>query len=133
MFEEIPDREPQIATIPVTLAGFLIGIGGLFWVTRITAYVAPTAIAMLAIATTSQDRRFIRDEIDQCPAYDPSGFNVQVQSRISDEALTGPLRDLRVIDMTQDLAGPFGTMMLSDFGAEVIKIERPDGGDETRS
>jgi crotonobetainyl-CoA:carnitine CoA-transferase CaiB-like acyl-CoA transferase len=44
----------------------------------------------------------------------------------------GALRDIRIIDLTQMLAGPYGTMMLADHGAEVIKIE-PRGGDMTRS
>lgn len=44
---------------------------------------------------------------------------------------TGALSDLRIIDLTQMLAGPFGTMFLADHGAEVIKVE-PLEGDMTR-
>src|SRR6266571_327414 len=44
-----------------------------------------------------------------------------------------PLEGLQEMDLTQDFAGPFCTMILSDLGAEVIKIEKPDGGDETRA
>jgi len=44
-----------------------------------------------------------------------------------------PLKGLRVVDLTKDFAGPFCTMILSDLGAEVIKIEKPGTGDETRS
>src|SRR5437660_2929394 len=47
--------------------------------------------------------------------------------------MPGPLRGYRVVDLTSNVAGPLGTMILGDQGADIIKVEAPDGGDHTRA
>ena len=45
----------------------------------------------------------------------------------------GPLAGLRVLDLTEHMAGPFCSMILADMGAEVLKLERPGKGDSSRA
>ena len=48
------------------------------------------------------------------------------------ESRTGPLGGLKVLDLSRILAGPWAAQLLADFGADVVKVERPGKGDDTR-
>jgi crotonobetainyl-CoA:carnitine CoA-transferase CaiB-like acyl-CoA transferase len=47
--------------------------------------------------------------------------------------MPGPLHGFRIVDLTSMISGPLATMILADQGADVIKVENPDGGDHTRT
>ena len=51
---------------------------------------------------------------------------------MSDHNARGPLHGYLVIDLTRALAGPHAGMMLGDLGARVVKVETPEGGDDSR-
>jgi len=63
---------------------------------------------------------------------DTAGLPVGAESEPEESLPAGPLQGLKVADFSRVLAGPFASMMLADFGADVLKVESP-AGDDTRS
>src|SRR5580704_8704095 len=55
-----------------------------------------------------------------------------MESERSQPTSQGPLAGVRILDLSRILSGPFATMIFADLGADVIKLENPRTGDDTR-